>query len=289
VGVVTTEVFLLDRGLGNSGDSWHAAGVDPEAASGLLALGVQSGSLASVQGISRSVAVSDTVARAGGLRVGDVLHARMADATPESLRVVAIYRRANGLGDIVLPHQLALAHATAALDSEAFVGGGGAAVDRGLAEMTRSDPTAVVLNRAAYLDDVRAANEQDARAQWLIAALMIGIAIMAAFNTGAMAAAERRRELVLARLSGATRRQVIGALGLESLLIALAGAAVGAGVVLTSLAGASSDPTGGPLAVPLGQAAIVLGGAVLLGLTGMLVPAALIGRGPLTALAGLRE
>jgi putative ABC transport system permease protein len=289
VGVLATEVFLLDRGLGNSGGSWHAAGIDPEAASGLLDLGVQSGSLGALRGDSHSVAVSDTVARAGGLRIGDVLHARMADATPESLRVVATYRRANGLGDVVLPHELALVHAAVPLDAEVFVGGNGSRVDRGLAAIMRSVPTAIVRSRTAYLADVRAADEQNARAQWLIAALMIGIAMMAAFNAGAMAAAERRRELVLARLSGATRRQVIGALTLESLLIALAGVGVGVGIVFASLAHAGSDPTGGPLVVPLGQAGLVLGGAALLGIIGMLVPAALIDRARLTALAGLKE
>jgi putative ABC transport system permease protein len=290
VGVVTTDVFLLDRGLvGNSGEGWHAAGLDPGAAAGLLDLGIVSGSLGAVRGDSHSVAVSETVARAGGLHVGDVLHALMADATPESLRVAAIYRRANGLGDVVLAHGLALAHAAAALDAEVFVGRGGPSVERGLRAIVRRVPTALLRSRSAFLGDVRVADEQNARAQWLIAALMIGIAMMAAFNTGAMAAAERRRELVLARLSGATRRQVVGALTLESLLIALAGVGVGVGIVFASLASAGSDPTGGPLVVPLGQAALVLGGAGMLGVIGMLVPAAVIGRVRLTALAGLRE
>lgn len=118
---------------------------------------------------------------------------------------------------------------------------------------------------------------------------MIAISVMAAFNTGAMAAAERRRELVLARLCGAARAQVIGSLILESLLTTLAGIAVGIAVALTSLAGAGSDPNGGPLVVPWGQASLVLGGGLLLGLIGTLVPAALVGRARLTALAGLRE
>jgi putative ABC transport system permease protein len=205
------------------------------------------------------------------------------------LRVAAIYRRANGLGDVVLAHGLALAHAAAALDAEVFVGRGGPSVERGLRAIVRRVPTALVRSRSAFLGDVRVADEQNARAQWLIAALMIGIAMMAAFNTGAMAAVERRRELVLARLSGATRRQVVGALTLESLLIALAGVGVGVGIVFASLARAGSDPTGGPLVVPLGQAALVLGGAGMLGVIGMLVPAALIGRARLTALAGLWE
>jgi putative ABC transport system permease protein len=118
---------------------------------------------------------------------------------------------------------------------------------------------------------------------------MIAISAMAAFNTGAMAAAERRRELVLARLSGATRRQVVGALTLESLVTSLAGVGVGIAVVLASLANAGSDPGGGPLVVPWDQAGLVVAGGITLGLMGTLVPLAFIGRARLTALAGLRE
>jgi putative ABC transport system permease protein len=112
---------------------------------------------------------------------------------------------------------------------------------------------------------------------------------MAAFNTGAMAAAERRRELVLARLGGATRRQVIASLTLETIVTTLAGIAVGVAVVLASLARVGDDPSGGPLVVPSAQAGLIVAGAVALGLIGTLLPAALVGRARLTALAGLRE
>lgn len=101
-------------------------------------------------------------------------------------------------------------------------------------------------------------------------------------------AAQRRCELVLVRLSGATRAQVLGALALESLVTTVAGIVVGVAVVLASLARAGSDPHGGPLVVPWGQAGIVIGGGFALGLIGTLVPAAFIGRARLTALAGLR-
>jgi putative ABC transport system permease protein len=150
-------------------------------------------------------------------------------------------------------------------------------------------PTAVVESRAEFLGEVKAQGEDQARAQWVIVALMILIAAMAAFNTGAMAAAERRRELVLARLAGASRAQMIGAVTLESLLATLAGLVAGAGIVAASLAEAGHDPTGGSLMIPLGQAGLVLGGAMALGLLGTLLPAAVIGRAPVTALAGLRE
>jgi putative ABC transport system permease protein len=112
---------------------------------------------------------------------------------------------------------------------------------------------------------------------------------MAAFNTGMLAAAERRRELVLARLSGATRRQAIGSLALEAMVTTFTGIAVGAAVALASLARVGDDPSGGPLAIPFAQTGLVLAGAVAVGLIGTLVPAALVGRAALTTLAGLRE
>ncbi|HEY1317750.1 MAG TPA: FtsX-like permease family protein [Gaiella sp.] len=284
-GVVSTDVFLLDHGLTRHGSSWDAAGVD--ATPGTLDLDVRAGSLAAVTG--DGVAVSDTVARAGDLAVGSTLDARLADATPARLRVVAVYTRANGLGDVVLPHALALAHAAEPLDSAVFVAGGGARLDRELAGVARATPTVGVLSRSGYLREVKAEERDNARAQWVIVALMIGVAIMAALNTGAMAAAERRGELVLARLTGASRIQVAGALTLEALVTALVGIAVGVAVALGSLLHAPDDPEGGPLAVAWPSFGLVLAGALALGLVGMLVPAALVGRAPITAHAGLRD
>jgi putative ABC transport system permease protein len=285
-GVVSTDVFLLDRGLDNQGDSWDAAGLDPAATRGTLNLDVRAGSLDAVRG--NGIAVSEKLAKAGA-SLGRTVHARLADGTRALLRVAAVYDSANGFGDIVLPHATGLAHATAPLDTVVFVAGHGPAIDRGLASITRSVPTAVVESRAEFLGEVKAQGEDQARAQWVIVALMILIAAMAAFNTGAMAAAERRRELALARLAGASRAQAIGAVTLESLLATLTGLLAGAGIVAASLAEAGHDPTGGSLMIPLGQAGLVLGGAVALGLLGTLLPAAVIASAPLTALAGLRE
>jgi putative ABC transport system permease protein len=281
-GMVSTDVFLLDRHLTNDGDSWAAAGLDPAATRGMLDLDVRAGSLDAVRGTG--IAVSDALAK-DGATIGRVVHARLADATPVRLRVVATYRRANGLGDVVLPRDLALAHASAALDSAVFVAGGA----RGLNAIVRAYPNTVVRSRAAYIDDVKAQAQDNAKAQWVIVALMIAIAAMAAFNTGAIAAAERRRELVLARLGGATRRQVIGSLTLETMVTTLAGIVAGVAVALASLARVGDDPAGGSLVVPWEQVGVVVAGAVALGLLGTLVPAALVGRGRLTALAGLRE
>ena len=282
-GMVSTDVYLVDPGLTNGGGSWDAVGLDPRSAPGTLDLDVRAGSLAAVAG--DGIAVSDTLAR-DGATLGRVLDVRLADATPARLRVVAVYHRANGMGDVVLPRRLALAHATAALDSAVFVSGGGPDVVHGLEAITRGTPTAALLSRSGYLHLVRAQGADAARAQWVIVALMIGIAVMAAFNTGAMSAAERSRELALARLCGATRCQVALSLALESLVTTLVGIGVGLGVAVAALAYHASDPAGGPLVFGWDQLGLVAGGALVLGLLGTLLPAALVGRAPLTAVAG---
>jgi putative ABC transport system permease protein len=284
-GMVSTDVFLLDGGLTNGEDSWDAVGLDTTGTRRTLDLDVRDGSLNDVRG--DGIAVSATLA-GDGATLGRVVRARLADGTPTRLRVVAVYDRANGMGDVVLPRKLALAHATSPLDSAVFVSGGPEVV-RGLDAIARGVPTVVVVPRASYLSEVRAAGEDSARAQWVIVALMIGIAVMAAFNTGAMAAAERRSELMLARLSGATRGQVVASLVLESLVTTLVGIAVGIGVTLGSLAYHGSDPNGGALVVPWEHAGLVVAGGLALGLLSTLLPTALVRRGSLTAVAGLRE
>ena len=69
------------------------------------------GSLDDVHG--DAVAVSRVFADGGDLRVGDTVPVRMADTTPATLRVAAIYDRAAGLGDVLLDPAVARRHAAA--------------------------------------------------------------------------------------------------------------------------------------------------------------------------------
>jgi putative ABC transport system permease protein len=110
---------------------------------------------------SAAVAVADVVGREGHVDVGDVLHARVADARPESLRVVAVYERAAGLGHVVLDGPTARAHAGSVADGAVFVAGGEAAT-RSLARSAAARPGVSSLSRAQYLDTVHAANQDHA-------------------------------------------------------------------------------------------------------------------------------
>ena len=85
-----------------------------------------------------AVAVSNVAADEGHLKVGDVLHARMADTRAATLRVAAVYDRSAGLGDVVLDAAVARRHASTPADEAVFVAGGPAARARSPATPTRT-------------------------------------------------------------------------------------------------------------------------------------------------------
>jgi putative ABC transport system permease protein len=263
-GLLPTTAFLLDPGLDNSGSAWNAAGLDP--APGTLDLGVQSGSLTSLAG--DTIAVSSTLAGDAHLRVGAILHARLADLTPALLRVGAIYQRSAGLADILLPMPLAEAHAAVVLDSVVYLSGPPAA----LARLGQSTPGAVLLTRAQFLATVRAATQAGGWATWLLIAPILVFAALALLNTALMATAGRRPEFTLVRLIGATGHQVRWMITWEALATTLAGVAAGALIARVAVRIPPGQP-GWRIVVPPVASAVILGGALLLGLAGALAPA----------------
>jgi putative ABC transport system permease protein len=270
-GILPTSVFLLDPGLDNFGSPWDAAGLDPAAVPGTLDLDVQAGSLTSLTG--GAVAVSSSLARNADIRVGAILNARLADLTRTRLRVGAIYQRALGLGDILLPRPLAEAHAAVDLDSVVFVSGP-PAIRTALAGLPRSVPAAMVLTRAQYLQTVHAAAQARSWPAWLLIALIIGFAALALLNTVLMATAGRQAELTLVRLIGATRRQARQIIAWEALVTTLAGLTVGALIARVAVRTPPGEP-GWHIAIPGLLSGRILAGAALLGLAGALVPARL--------------
>jgi putative ABC transport system permease protein len=254
--MTSTEVFLLDAGLGNDDAAWPAAGLgDPR---GTLDLGVVAGSLGGVRG--DAIAVSRVVARDGDLDVGDLVHARMADTAPRTLRVAAIYDRAAGLGDVVLDPAVVRRHGAAASPDAVFVDG---RAPRG------------ALTRSAYLRTVEAADEAESWAVWLIIGLSAAFAALALVNTAAMATAERRDELATLRLLGGTRGHALRMIGLELAPTVLVALAAGAGVVAVAVMGVPRGVDGIDLVVPAALLAAMAGGAAVLGLAAGAVSARL--------------
>ncbi|WP_157420484.1 FtsX-like permease family protein, partial [Actinomadura kijaniata] len=248
-------------------------GVTAEGLDATMDLGVTSGSLAELGN-------GTMAAREGiGMKVGDRVSFSMADGTPVTLRVVAVYRRGLGFGDLTLPHALVAAHVDAPLSTVLVAAPG---VSRDALAAAAGAP---VRDRAAAVErrDGGAVNR-------LALGLIVAFAAITMVNTLAMAVAGRSRELALLRLVGATRRQVLRMVRLETLVVVLVAAVLGTLVALVTLVAYSSGMTGTatPHVPVLGYLGIV-GGAGLLALLAAALPArAALRSAPVEGL-GVRE
>jgi putative ABC transport system permease protein len=145
-----------------------------------------------------------------------------------------------------------------------------------LAALTRAlhglDPAAEVATPGGYR---AAVNAQVAQNTWTIHVSVIVLlvyVVIAALNTLAMAALARRAELAILRLAGVTRRQLLRMVRIEeAVLLGLALTVSGAIAALT-LVPMVRGTTGSSPYIPAGGWLAVIGGTILLGMAGTLLP-----------------
>ncbi|OZF56294.1 ABC transporter permease [Rhodococcus sp. 14-2470-1b] len=188
--------------------------------------------------IGDSVAISESQATSFGVQVGDSLGLHFGDGAPLTATVVSIH--ADDLNDpsILLPADVLAAHTTSGLAPQILV-----RAEEGVDESTlRSEldsaaaflPGASVSDRASLISDNTRVQQILVSANYTIVAMIIGYAAITVVNTLVAATRKRGREFGLQRLTGSTRRQVLGMLGVES------GFIVGTAVVLGTVAAAAT-------------------------------------------------
>jgi putative ABC transport system permease protein len=278
---VGTAVGVLRTGAlyraGGSLDSATLLGVsgDPHRLTAVLRPGVRSGSLGDLTGDGRTVAVDTLLAGTAKVKVGGRLSLWLGDGTQLRPRVVAVYERGLGLGQLMMPRAAVAGHAATAYDSQVLVhdrpGARPADVQRALARL--DVPGLTVTDRAGY----RAQTDKDlalnAWANRVMATVLGGFAAVAAANTLVMTVLDRRREVALLRLTGTTRRQVLGMLRWEALLVAVAGLVLGGTIAWITLIPIARGTTGGSPYVPPGTALALAGGALALSWAATALPA----------------
>ncbi|MFF9019621.1 FtsX-like permease family protein [Streptomyces eurythermus] len=265
VGLLDTQVLVP---VGSGGDRW----LQDAAAQGVSGSGAR---LAEVQdldvrdgGLDRiggdRIAVDTTLAASAGVAVGDRLPMYLPDGTRARPEVVAVYGRGLGLPAVTMDRASLAAHVSSGFDSTLLVRGGDA---RDLA------PLGEVADGSGYAAGRSAGRELNAWANYTMAAVLGGFAAVAAVNTLVMTVLDRRRELGVLRLVGATRRQVVGMLRWEGLLVAGAGVVLGTAIAAATLIPMTRGLTGeDPYVPPLVYAAFA-GGAVGLGMLAVTLPA----------------
>ncbi|MFC5751347.1 FtsX-like permease family protein [Actinomadura rugatobispora] len=235
-------------------DKYPAQGVTPGRPSAALDLDVREGSLDRLA--PGALALSATAADHRGARLGDRIPLILGDGTRATARLVAIYRRGLGFGDVTLPFEQVAGHVDdPRADTVLITPRPGAApvARRGLAALAAAGPGPRLLEAGAPADRRRAARQGAAQVNLAAMGLIIAFTAIALVNSLAMATGDRARELALLRLAGATRRQIMRMLRWETLILVATGAAAGTAIAAATLTAFAAGMTRGapPHAPPL--------------------------------------
>ena len=292
-GVASATGVVRSTMFSNQGDTYTAQGVDPTALAGTLQLGTLSGSLSRLR--AGTVALDTVTAGDLHLRAGDQFRGWFGDGAPVTLRVAAIYRRGLGFANLTLPAEVLRPHTATGLDSIVLVadrrGSDHASVLASLTRAVRSlDPAAQVATPGGYQ---AAINAQIAQNTWTIHVSVIVLlvyVVIAALNTLAVAALARRAELAMLRLAGATRSQLLHMVRIEQAVLPglalISGGAIAALTLVPMVKGTAGSATS---YIPASGWLAVIGGTILLGMTGPLLPILRVLRIPPIEAIGLDE
>jgi putative ABC transport system permease protein len=222
VAAASSTSVVVSTGGGNNPTLPVLVADGPELA-GAIDLGLGDGSFQDLRGAT--FAAESRRANQLGWKVGDTVKLWLGDGTPAELRVVALYDRPLGFGEIVLPREVTAGHVTNPLDGAVFVTGGSGAA---LQELADANSGVEVLTRAEYLHTLDVAARKQSIAAYALLGIIVLFASIAAVNALAVAVSERGRDLELLRLIGATRRQLARMVRFEVLIIVTFATVVGA-------------------------------------------------------------
>src|SRR3954468_2938562 len=272
-GTVATSIVVAPNGTDLQ--LFPARGVDVASLHRVLRLGVTSGSLAHLRG--NAVAVSVQSATDWRWHLGDRVHLWLGDGTPATLRVVAEYTRPLGFGEVILPRRLVTRHVTMALDDAVFVtrkpGVPAAAFARTLQTLREKNPTVQVVDSSAYEARIDAAAEKEALEVYVLLALIVLFCALSLVNALTMSIGERKRELALLRLIGATKSQVRAMIRTETLIMVAFGLTTGSLIAAPGLALLNRTLTGSLVpAVPVWSYLALLAFYAAVGLAATVLP-----------------
>lgn len=250
-------------------DQYPVQGIDPVATAATMDLGVVAGTLESLTG-GQTVALSSDAALAAGVGVGDTVTGRLGDGAVVTSKVVAVYTRGLGFGDVTMTNAALLAHTTNGLSNYVLVGtqpGRRADVQQAL-----DAAGFTVANRSELSAAGDSARDANSLVNLIALAVILGYIAIAVVNTLVMATGERRREFALMQLVGSTRRQVRAMMRTESVVVVVLAAVLGVLVAGPPLIGISFGISGQLLPnVPLLAALAIVGSLSIIGLISLAV------------------
>ncbi|MCX5382432.1 ABC transporter permease [Streptomyces sp. NBC_00083] len=266
VGLTRSSVLVPKAGSGDTPQEVSAQGVTGTGAdlAEVQDLGLRAGSLTAL--VPGTVAVDTALATAAHVRPGDRLALVLPDGAKAAPKVVATYDRGLGLARTTFPQADLTTHLSAPNPTTLLTRAAPAAAGP-LAAFGR------VTDAAGYATAQSTEREVNAWANTVMAAVLGGFAAVAAVNTLVMTVLDRRRELGTLRLIGTTRRQVLGMIRWEALLVVAAGVVIGSAIALATLVPMVNGLTGRDPYIPPLLYGSFAGAVLVLGLVATSLPA----------------
>lgn len=234
--VSTTTVLWPTHMFGDTTTDSVSALVLTPAATGVVDLGIQSGSLDRLTGNTMAAAAS------GGASLGSTVSLILGDGTPVEATVVALYGRDLGFGPVVLSRDLVAGHTTTGLDQSVLVGtDGSGTTQQRLAALVASRP-GVTLDLGRLGSDGSASDGPASGGPfsggrgavppevWIniaVLGVLLGYLLLGIANKLVATTAQRRGELAALRLIGTTPRQIRAMMRREAALISAIAVIVG--------------------------------------------------------------
>ncbi|HEX6343870.1 ABC transporter permease [Umezawaea sp.] len=275
----------------NSQYSAYLEATTPEALGDLVRPKVVSGSITGLE--DGEVAISSSFAKRGGLAVGGTLPQGVG-ATKKDLKVVAVVDGIDSSGIVTLatlnsfnPDTPGFRSIMVKLKDGVGAEAGRAAVEK----VTDPSPIAVIDSAAETKAQLNTQVDQVLGFIWALIGLAVIIALFGIANTLTLSVLERTRESALLRALGLTKSQLRLMLVVESVLMAVMGAAIGLvlgvgfGWILVEALSSDSFPI--TFDVPVGQIGVMLLAAVVAAMIAAAMPARRAAR--TSVVAGMAE
>ena len=265
-----------------SGQIVALTGIDPATITRVLQLKVLRGTVADLG--TDGLIVDDKLASSKGYHIGQVVTVTLLTGK-RTLHIVAEYASATGFSGYVVAGALLVQAGMPNLDYGVYVqaapGVRATSLRPALDRVVAAYPTVRLRDQSQYKQDLRSQVDQLLSLIYALLGLAVLIAILGIVNTLALSVVERTREIGLLRAIGVTRRQLRRLIRIESVLIALFGAALGItlglvfGIALQhALAGQGVDA----LSIPWSLLVVVTAVAALVGVLAAVWPARRAGR-----------
>lgn len=207
-----------------------------------------------------SIVLPTDVLRDNDKDIGDRVRLRWGNGEATTMTVVGSFTPPRGFGYAMVPAEALLPRTTDGLLPQILVkakpGVSSSDLKTALRKAAGDVPGLVVADRSEATAAHEQGDETGRVASFLLAAVVVGYAVIALINSLMVATAERRSEFALQRLIGSTRSQVMWMMSVEALVTALVGILLGTGVAAGAL-------------IPFG---IALDGSVLPGGPGWIYP-----------------